>query len=131
MPICVVVLSKYTTHATVSRYVLWAVPGFGILVVAHLCRVARCRAAVGVSLLGLLIAVAASGEVRYLSRVSDRPPLQYGEVVRQALASLPDGAEPIVIADSHVFMEPVLLCGEANPRTSYLSRQSRLRITLP
>jgi hypothetical protein len=60
---------------------------------------------VGVSLLGLLVAVAALGDARYLRHVRERPALRDGEVVRQALASLPDGAEPIVVADSHVFME--------------------------
>jgi hypothetical protein len=105
MPLCVVVLSKYTTHVFVSRYVLWAVPGFAVLVAALLCRAARGRAAVGVSLLGLLVALVALGQVRYLRHVRERPALREGEVVRQALASLPDGAEPIVVADSHVFME--------------------------
>ena len=105
MPLCVVVLSKYTTHVFVSRYVLWAVPGFAVLVAALLCRAARGRAAVGVSLLGLLVALAALGEVRYLRHVREKPALREGEVVRQALASLPDGAEPIVVDDSHVFME--------------------------
>jgi hypothetical protein len=105
MPLCVVVLSKYTTHVFVSRYVLWAVPGFAVLVAALLCRVARGRAAVGVSLLGLLVALAALGEVSYLRHVRERPALRFGEVVRQALASLPNGTEPIVVADVHVFMD--------------------------
>ncbi|MGO9303380.1 MAG: hypothetical protein ACLP3R_06705 [Candidatus Korobacteraceae bacterium] len=105
MPLCVVVLSKYTTHVFASRYVLWAVPGFAVLVAALLCRAARGRAAVGVSLLGLLVALAALGDVRYLRHLRERPALREGEVVRQALASLPDGTEPIVVADSHVFME--------------------------
>ena len=105
MPLCVVVLSKYTTHVFVSRYVLWAVPGFAILVAALLCRAARGRAVVGVSLLGLLVVLAAMGEVGYLRHVRERPALREGEVVRQALTSLPDGTEPIVVADSHVFME--------------------------
>jgi hypothetical protein len=60
---------------------------------------------VGVSLLGLLVALAALGEAAYLLHVRERPALRAGEAVRQALASLPDGAEPIVVADSHVFLE--------------------------
>jgi hypothetical protein len=102
MPLCVVVLSIYTTHMFVARYALWAVPGFAVLVAALLCWAARGHAAVGVSLLGLLVAVAAFVEVGALRA---RPVLRMGEVVRQALASLPDGAEPIVVADTHVFME--------------------------
>ncbi len=57
------------------------------------------------SLLGLLVAIAEFGEVRYLQHVQDRPALRYGEVVRQALALLPDGTEPIIVPDVHVFME--------------------------
>jgi hypothetical protein len=105
MPFFVVVLSKSTTHVFVSRYVLWAVPGFAVLVAALLCRAARGGAAVGVSLLALLVAMAAVDEVSYLRHVRERPALREGEVVRQALASLPDGTEPIVVADIHVFME--------------------------
>jgi hypothetical protein len=101
MPICVVILSKYTTHVFVPRYVLWAVPGFGVLVVALLCQAARGRAAVGVSLLALLT-LGALGQVRHLW---ERPALQEGEVVLQALATLPDSTEPIVVADLHVFTE--------------------------
>jgi Dolichyl-phosphate-mannose-protein mannosyltransferase len=100
MPICLVVLSKYITHMFLPRYVLWAVPGFAILVAALLCRAAENRVAVGVSLLALLVALAPIGEVTW-----ERPALKYGERVRQALPSLPDGPEPIVVADIHVFME--------------------------
>jgi hypothetical protein len=105
MPLCVVALSKYTTHVFVPRYVLWTVPGFAVLVAALLCRAALGRAAVGVSLLGLLVALTALSDASYLRHLRERPPLRDGEVVRQALAFLPDGAEPIVVADSHVFME--------------------------
>jgi hypothetical protein len=105
MPVCVVILSIYTTHVFIPRYTLWAVPGFAVLVAACLCRAARGRASVGVSLLGLLVALAALGEAAYLLHVRERPALRAGEAVRQALASLPDGAEPIVVADSHVFLE--------------------------
>lgn len=102
MPLCVVVLSKYTTHAFVARYALWAVPGLAVLVAALLCRAARGQTVVGVSLLCLLVALAALGELRDLRAT---PLLRFGEGARMALASLPDGAEPIVVANVHVFME--------------------------
>lgn len=102
MPLCIVVLSIYTTHMFVARYALWAVPGFAVLVAALLCRVARGKTAAGVSLVGLLVAMTALSEVRDLRQ---KPILRSGEVVRRALASLPDSAEPIVVADAHVFME--------------------------
>jgi len=102
MPLCVVALSKYTTHVFTPRYVLWAVPGFAVLVVALVCQAARGRAAVGVSLLSAVVVLSAWAEVRILKV---KPALKYGERVRQALASLPDGPEPIVVADIHAFME--------------------------
>ncbi len=102
MPLCVIVLAKYTTHMFVSRYVLWTVPGVAILLVALLCRVARGRAVVGVSLLGLMVVYVAAAEVRYLLQ---KPELRRGEATLQSLASLPDSTEPIVVADALVFME--------------------------
>jgi hypothetical protein len=105
MPICVVAISKYTTHAFVPRYVLWAVPSFAVLVAALLFRAARRQAIVGVSLVGLLMAIAGFGEVTDLRHLRERQPLKWGEVEREALASLPDGKEPIVIAEGLVFME--------------------------
>ena len=102
MPLCLVAVSKYTTHVFAPRYVLWAVPGFAVLVVALLRRAAWSRAAVGVSLFGTVVALSAWAEATILR---EKPALRYGEGVRQALVSLPDGREPIVVADIHVFME--------------------------
>jgi hypothetical protein len=101
MPLCIVVFSKYATHVFVPRYVLWAVPGFAVLVAALLYRAARGQAAVGVSLLCVLLAGAALNSGAHLRQ----PGLRDGEAARQALASLPDGSEPIIVADAHVFME--------------------------
>jgi hypothetical protein len=107
MPFFVVVLSHYTIHVFASRYVLWAVPGFAVLVAALLCRAALGRSVVGVSLLGLLVALAALGDARYLHlrHMRERLPLRQAEVVRQALTLLPDGTAPIVVVDAHWFME--------------------------
>jgi len=102
MPLGVIVLSIYTTHMFVTRYALWAVPGFALLLVALLYRAARGQAVVGVSLLGLLVAYFAAYEVMSLHQ---RPVLSDGEATIQSLALLPDSAEPIVVADAHVYME--------------------------
>ena len=117
MPLCVVVLSKYTTHIFVARYAIWAVPSFAVLVVALLCWVARGQIAVGVSLLGLLAAMIALRE----GSLPERPVLRTGEAVRQALASLPEGAEPIVVPNVHVFME----------LSYYAERRTRERLIYP
>lgn len=118
MPLGVIVLSKYTTHVFVARYALWAVPGFAILVASLFCWAARGQFAVGVSLLGVLVVLTALGEVRDLRA---EPVLREGETVRRALASLPDGAEPIVVADIHVFME----------LSYYSERRIRARLVYP
>jgi hypothetical protein len=105
----------------VPRYALWAVPGFAIFVSALLCRATRGEVAVGLGLLGMLLAVTAFAEVRSLL---ERPQLRVGEEVRQALKSIPDGAEPIVVADASVFME-LSYYGESRIRERLLYPVSR------
>jgi hypothetical protein len=59
-----------------------------------------------------------------LSEMSDLrkgPVLRSGEDVRKALEALPDGAEPIVVPDVHVFME----------LSYYAERRIRERIVYP
>ncbi len=102
MPLCVVVLSKYTTHLFVERYTLWAVPGIAVLVTALLYTAAPTKIALGVTMLGLLVALIT---LRELDGLSKKPILRQAEAVRQELASLPDGSEPVVVANAHVFME--------------------------
>ena len=102
MPLCVVVLSKYTTHMFVDRYTIWTAPGIAVLVTALMYPAARDKAALGVSMLGLLVAVIA---LRELDGLHKKPVLRQAEAVRQELASLPDGSEPVVVANAHVFLE--------------------------
>jgi hypothetical protein len=102
----------------VARYALWTIPGLAILVAALMCWAARGQAVVGVSLLGLLVGVVGLSE---MSDLRTRPALRSGEAVRQALEALPDGAEPIVVADVHVFME----------LSYYAERRIRERIIYP
>jgi hypothetical protein len=102
MPFCILVLSIYITHIFLVRYTLWAATGIAVLVAALLCVAARGRSAVGVSALGLLLALLALRESYSLLK---RPALRECEAVFHELASLPDGSEPIVVADHHVFME--------------------------
>jgi hypothetical protein len=56
-----------------------------------------------------------------MSDLRKRPVLRSGEEVRKALEALPDGAEPIVIPDIHVFME----------LSYYAERRIRERIVYP
>jgi len=102
MPFCVVVLFRYTTHAFVARYTAWAAAGITVLVASLLYVAARGKKTVGVSMLAILVALIASHEIASLRR---KPVLREGEAVLHALASLPYGSEPIVVADSHLFME--------------------------
>lgn len=102
MPLCVVALSKYTTHAFIPRYTLWAVPGIALLVTALLYAAVRGRTAVGLSMLGLLVALLALQE---MNGAHEKPGRLRDEAVRQELASLPEGSEPVVVANCAVFLE--------------------------
>ena len=103
MPAVVVIVSMFTTHVFHERYILWAVIGFALLGVAALSAAARGRAAVGVVLVGLALAGIARLEIGPLL---ERPVLREGEGVSQELNRIAgDAAEPILIANAHVFME--------------------------
>ena len=102
MPPVVIAVSRYTTHIFVYRYILWAMMGSAVLLGALLCTVFRERTAVGVTLLGLLVVLIAVKDIMTLRSASL---LRAGEEVRRELEMLPDGREPIVIPDEHVFME--------------------------
>ena len=102
MPLCVIVLSKYTTHAFLPRYALWAVPAIAVLVTALLCAAVRGKAIVGASMVVILVALISLQEVIGLVR---KPVLRQSDAVRQELLSLPDSSEPIVVANTHVFLE--------------------------
>jgi hypothetical protein len=103
MPSVVIVVSRYSTHAFVPRYALWAVIGFALLVAALLCKSVRGQAAVGVTLLGVLLVGVALYAICYPG--GNTPYLRAAEAVRQELEILADGPEAIVIPDSNVFME--------------------------
>jgi hypothetical protein len=103
MPPVVIVVSMYTTHAFVERYILWAVIGFALLGAAGLSAAVRGRAAVGVALIVIAIAAIARLEIGPLL---ETPVLRAGEWVRQELDKMArDGSEPIVVANAHVFLE--------------------------
>jgi hypothetical protein len=87
----------------VDRYTVWAIIGFAILVGAALHTVTRRQVIVAV---GISVALAAILGVHMMRDALREPPvLNEGESVFQALAGLPDGSEPIVVPNSHVFME--------------------------
>ncbi len=102
MPPVVVAISRYTTHVFVGRYVLWAMIGTALLLGTLLCTAFRGRAAVGFTLLGFLMAFIA---VREVVPMRGMPEMHAGEALRHELEMLPDGREPIVIPDHHVFIE--------------------------
>jgi hypothetical protein len=110
MPPFVVVVSRYTTHMFIPHYALWAVTGIVVVVTGLLCAAARGKTAVGVGVLGLLVAMIAWRDLNVLRK---GPVLIEGEAVRRELASLSGRAEAIVVPNSHVFME---LSHYAEPR---------------
>jgi mannosyltransferase len=103
MPAFAVTVSKYTTHVFVDRYTLWAMIGFAILVGASLHIVTRRQVIVAACISGALAAVLGVHMMR--SAFRETPVLPEGESVMRALTQLRDGSEPIVVPNSHVFME--------------------------
>jgi hypothetical protein len=103
MPAVVVLVAMFTTHVFHERYILWAVIGFALLGATALSVAVRGHAAVGVVLAGLALAGLARLEIGPLL---ERPVLREGEGVSQELSAIAsDGAEPILVANAHVFME--------------------------
>lgn len=105
MPLIVLGLSVYVTHAFVLRYVIWMIPGFAAFVVACVARSARGRASVGVVLLSLILGFNFIQQLRYVRHYKEREQLQFSERIYQQLRRLPDGPEPILTADVHSFAE--------------------------
>lgn len=119
MPPVVIVVSMYTTHAFIERYVLWTAIGFALLAAACLSAATRGRPAVGVALVGIALAAIARLEVGPLI---ETPVLRTSETVRQELDRMArDGAEPIVLANAHMFLE----------LSYYLSSPLRERLVFP
>jgi hypothetical protein len=102
MPLFVLVLSIYVTHVFVLRYTLWADIGIAVLMAAILRELESDRNRVGAGALGFLLALLVFFDANSLLA---KPVLLEGQTTLQALASLPQASEPVVIADHHVFME--------------------------
>jgi multidrug transporter EmrE-like cation transporter len=102
MPPFVIAVSKYTTHAFVDRYTVWAVIGIALVVVASARVVARASKSFGMALLTVVCLAVLILQARHLHSV---PFLRAGEAVSEALETLPVSTEPIVLGNEHVFME--------------------------
>jgi hypothetical protein len=100
MPIFVLALSIYTTHAFVDRYAIWAITGLGLLAAAVICEAGRANTAAGLTVLTALLALLIAHEA-----TGWKPVLFEGEGVRRALLKLPESDEPIVVGDHAVFIE--------------------------
>jgi hypothetical protein len=103
LPAVVIVISMYTTHVFIERYILWTVIAYAVLGAAVLSAAVRGRAAVGVTLIAIAIGSIARLEVGPLI---ETPVLRTAEGLRQELANIgSDDAQPIVVANAHAFME--------------------------
>lgn len=102
MPPFVIGLSKYTTHAFADRYLVWVVMGFAILVTALLYRAIGKHDIVALPILAILLLLIGRQE-----RVGLTSPalLREHPTLAEALESLPDGPEKIIVADPHAFLE--------------------------
>ena len=102
MPPVAMVVSRYTTHAFVDRYVLWATIGAALLAGVLLRIAAGGHAVVGILVSALVATQVVGHQVR---AVLQSPTLRRGENLNQALRTLSDAAEPIVVPDVHAFVE--------------------------
>ena len=102
MPVIVIVLAMFTTHAYIDRYTLWCVIGTSILPLMLLSAATRQPRAVGT--LALLIAgsLFTFHTVRPLRGLRQ---LRMGQDEFQAIQTLPDTSEPIVVTNTPVFVE--------------------------
>ena len=101
-PIGVVIVVMFTTHFFTYRYVLWSTVGVALLSAITLHRFARQNLAIGPLIVFILIAGLAGREVsraREWSRPRESGPML------AALLALPNGDQPILLTDAHVFLE--------------------------
>ena len=101
-PPFVVLVSMFTTHIFVERYVPWSVIGFALLMGMLLHKAVGRQASIAVLLLAALMTLVAEREIVPLFRM---PALRDGGKISRALAEVPAGSEPIVIPSAHAFME--------------------------
>ena len=99
-PAGVIGIISLTVHAFTDRYVLWTGLGIALLSALALRIFARDNPAVDVTVLLVLIAGLSAKEIS-----SARHSWREGDLMFAALSSLPDGDEPIVLTDSHDFLE--------------------------
>jgi hypothetical protein len=116
MPLAVVTLSMFTTHIFVGRYILWATLGISMLIAATLQVLPSNKKALGVSVIGVLLAVLFKREIRDLVA-----PMTLRESQPQfaALSHLPESAERILVPDEHAFMELSYYAGGLRERLVY------------
>jgi len=101
-PIVVIFVSRYTTHVFLLRYTAWAAIGLAILSASVLYVCCRAVPLVGVAVFAVLLAIVMIRQTRSLR---EEPKLRQGDAIFRQLQSVPDGAEPVVIAYDHAFME--------------------------
>jgi hypothetical protein len=101
-PIGIVMLARMMSGPFVFRYALWSIIGIAILSAIVLHRFARQNAVIGVIVVLALVAGLVSHGVSAFRSGSS---LRESQPILDALRTLPPGEEPIVLPDSHAFME--------------------------
>ncbi len=102
LPPLIAILSIYTTHVFVSRYVIWVTPALAVMFVALICAIEDSAPMVGAGFLALFLAMAINNE---WTRLSAEPLLRDGNAANAELAQLPSSQDPIVIPNVHAFVE--------------------------
>ena len=102
-PALVVVVSKYTTHAFLDRYVLWSIVGMAALASFVMCRGLRRHRAAGFAILTILLVAVAGHEA--VGEFSKTPLLREKQAVLDRLEKFGNGQQAILVTDSHAFVE--------------------------
>jgi hypothetical protein len=125
MPLCVVILSEFTTHVFVNRYTLWASIGISVLITALLYKAAIYKDTVGAITLGLFLGLFLLHEVHEFRR---RPDLRLAQSTLDQIERLPKSSEPIVIFNHAIFLELCYHAPQLRERLIYpLSAERDLR----
>jgi hypothetical protein len=101
-PALLLIAALFTTHAFVTRYAIWAVPGCAIALAAGLGRALAHARVPALALLAALLAFFAFQEA-YVIRKS--PVIRSAVEISRIIGDVPAAPEPIVVTDHHAFLE--------------------------
>lgn len=102
-PALVIVVSLFTTHIFVDRYLSWSAVGMAALASFAIFRGSRGHRPAGVVMLAILSMVVAGHE--RIGQLSKDPLLRERQDILDRLKTVASGGQPILVTDAHAFIE--------------------------